>query len=496
MREPVAELALLYRARYPLVYLLTWEEMRAERLVQEAVDELKVARISWSPVSGAPALDDGLEDPRAFIKALTEDRALPGIYICRDFHLALEDPLVARQLREALPLLARGKKTLVALAPLLELPRELEKDCVVLDLALPEAEELGQILDALYKQTGRSLPAERREAVIRAARGLTEQEAIRIYSKVLAAGDLDFSDLGRIVEEKRQVLRQHDALEYFEPNESLDDVGGVAELKRWLDERASAFEDRAREFGLPQPKGLLMLGVQGCGKSLVSKAVAALWKLPLIRFDLAAVFSSQHTAEENMRTAIRVAESLAPMVLWVDEIEKGFAGAGASDQATVARVFGTFITWLQEKTKPVFVIATANEVHNLPPELLRKGRFDEIFFVDLPDIHEREQILAVHLKKRGRNPADYDLKALANRAEHLSGAELEQAVLSALYSAFSANRQLDMDDMIRSVEDTVPLYATYEERIKELREWARSRARWASLDVTLVDMFKKKKRKK
>jgi len=484
------QLALLYKARYPLIYLLTYEELRAERMCREVAEQLKVAEVHWSPVSGAPGLEDGLEEPQRFLSRLIEDSTLPGLYLAKDFHLALDDPMVGRRLRELLPYLATGKKTLVVISPVLVIPRELEKDCVVLDLELPEIEELGKILDTLHRQTGRTLVPKKREAALRAARGLTEQEAIRVFSKVLAAGDLDFDDVGRIVEEKRQILRQHDVLEYFEPNETLASVGGLSELKRWLSERASAFEDKARKFGLPQPKGMLLLGVQGCGKSLVSKAVASLWKLPLIRLDLAAIFSSRHTAEENMRNAIRIAESLAPMVLWVDEIEKGFAGTGAEDQAAVSRVFGTFITWLQEKTKPVFVIATANEVQNLPPELLRKGRFDEIFFVDLPDHHEREQILSVHLKKRGRDPGDFDLDALAKKAEHLNGAELEQAVISALYAAFHDSREVEQQDLSKAIEDTVPLYVTYEEKIKELRDWARNRARWASLDVSLVDLFK------
>jgi SpoVK/Ycf46/Vps4 family AAA+-type ATPase len=269
----------------------------------------------------------------------------------------------------------------------------------------------------------------------------------------------------------------------------MESVGGVEELKKWLRGRSDAFSDRARAFGLPQPRGLLLLGVQGCGKSLTAKAVADLWKLPLVRLDLGGLFISAAPAEESVKRAIQVAEAMAPVVLWVDEIDKGFAGARSPDSGGVARVLGSFLIWLQEKTKPVFVVATANEIEHLPPELLRKGRFDEIFFVDLPDVHEREQIFAIHLHKRLRDPRRFDLKTLARASEHFSGAEIEQVVISALYHAFSEKRELSTGDISQAIEETVPLYLTYEERIKELRDWAKQRARFASIDSSMLDLF-------
>jgi SpoVK/Ycf46/Vps4 family AAA+-type ATPase len=263
----------------------------------------------------------------------------------------------------------------------------------------------------------------------------------------------------------------------------------MEEVKRWVRHRSQAFDDEAARYGLPAPKGLLLIGVQGCGKSLTAKAVAGTFHLPLVRLDLAAVFGSG-SPESAMRRAILVAESLAPVVLWVDEIEKGFAETGAGGGSST-RVFGSFITWLQEKQAPAFVVATANEVEQLPPELLRKGRFDEIFFVDLPDVHERKSILSIHLNKRKRDPHAFDLDTLARQSEHFSGAELEQGVLAGMFRAFAGKREVQTRDIQQELDLIVPLYVTYEEKIKSLREWAKTRARRASLDQSLVDLFDK-----
>jgi SpoVK/Ycf46/Vps4 family AAA+-type ATPase len=291
---------------------------------------------------------------------------------------------------------------------------------------------------------------------------------------------------GLVAREKRLALHRTPALSFHEATETLGDVGGLGELKAWLRQRRQAFGDEARSFGLPAPRGLLLLGVQGCGKSLCAKAVAREWQFPLLRADLAAAFGDPARSPELvMREAIAVAESLAPAVLWIDEIEKGFAGAEASS----VRTFGSFLTWMAEKRAPVFVVATANDVTAIPPELLRRGRFDELFFVDLPSAAERMEILSIHLRKNARDPAQFPLEALAGQAERLSGAELEQVVSAALYKAFAAGRDLAENDLADAIEETVPLYETYEERIKELRNWARHRARAASIDGRMVDLF-------
>jgi SpoVK/Ycf46/Vps4 family AAA+-type ATPase len=280
------------------------------------------------------------------------------------------------------------------------------------------------------------------------------------------------------------VIRKSGLLEYFAADARLRDVGGLASLKRWLDRRGAAFSEAARKFGLPEPKGLLLLGVQGCGKSLTAKAIAAQWGLPLLRLDMGRIFSGLvGSSEENLRRAIQVAESVAPVVLWVDEIEKGLSGSqssGVSDGGVSARVFGTLLTWLQEKTAPVFVVATANRIEQLPPELLRKGRFDDTFFIDLPAPAERREILEIHLAKRGRDPARYALDLLADRTAGMSGAEIEQAVISGLYEAFAEGKELEQGHLERAVAESLPLSTTMAEEIARLREWARSRTRPAS----------------
>jgi SpoVK/Ycf46/Vps4 family AAA+-type ATPase len=293
-------------------------------------------------------------------------------------------------------------------------------------------------------------------------------------------------DLGALVEEKRQAIRRSRYLEFWEAGVSVSQVGGLDALKGWLQARGRGFTDDARQFGLPQPKGLFLLGVQGCGKSLMAKAVADMWRMPLLRLDVAAVFSSGKGEDENLRATMRVAERLSPVVLWIDELEKGFMSMA---QMGGGQAFGNFLTWMQEKESPVFVVATANDVRQLPPELMRKGRFDDIFFVDLPDAHERLQILEIHLRIRDRDPHAFDLTQVAEETDRFSGAELEQVVVSGLFQAFSEDRSLAFEDLVDAARETVPLAVTMDDHIKQLREWARPRARRASTDRHRVDFF-------
>ncbi len=284
--------------------------------------------------------------------------------------------------------------------------------------------------------------------------------------------------------EKQQIIRKSGLLEYCSPEEDFSQVGGLAGLKDWLQKRAAAFTDEARAFGLPAPKGILLIGVQGCGKSLCAKAVASLWRLPLLRFDMGRMFGSYvGSSEDNVRKAFAVAESVAPAILWVDEIDKAFAGtrgSGANDSGTTARVFGTLLTWMSEKTAPVFVVATANDISGLPAELLRKGRLDEIFFVDLPGAEERAEIVRIHLAKRGRDPEAFAAQGLASACEGFSGAEIEEAVVSGLYEAFSEGSELTSEHIARSMNQTVPLARTMAEQMNELRSWTEGRARPAN----------------
>ena len=324
-----------------------------------------------------------------------------------------------------------------------------------------------------------------RDRLIQAALGLTWSEAENVFAKIIVTdGRLTADDVHAVFAEKQQIIRKSGLLEFYDNSERMENVGGLDVLKEWLRKRVRAFGDEARAFGLPEPKGILLVGVQGCGKSLVARSVANAWRLPLLRLDVGRLFASLvGSSEENLRQAIRVAESISPVVLWVDEIEKGFSGVGSSnvsDAGTAARVFGSFITWLQEKQKPVFVIATANDVSQLPPELVRKGRFDEIFFVDLPSAQERVDIWRIHLIKRNRDPGQFDLGVLAMASEGLSGSEIEQAVIAGLYEAFDRGRPLEMSDLLDVLQETVPLSRMMDDQIEGLRAWARQRARAAS----------------
>jgi SpoVK/Ycf46/Vps4 family AAA+-type ATPase len=319
-----------------------------------------------------------------------------------------------------------------------------------------------------------------KDKFVDAALGLTFNEAENAFARAIITDNaLGPGDVERVLSEKKQIIRKSGILDYFHTEEDIGSVGGLDNLKAWLEKRALAFTRKAKDFGLPEPKGILLAGVQGCGKSLTAKAVSNLWQIPLLRFDVGRVFSGVvGSSEENMRKAIKTAESIAPVILWVDEIEKSLSGVQSSsfsDAGTSARVFGTFITWLQEKTAPVFVIATANNIDLLPPELLRKGRFDEIFFIDLPNQSERIEIFRIHLMKRKRNPGNFDLEALASASGNFSGAEIEQAVISALFDAFVDNRDLLTGDVEKSIRATVPLATTMSDKVRNLRQWAETR---------------------
>lgn len=481
-----------YRSRYPLLYLITHEEERASALVAEAARALGARLCSWPSVADEKAtLLSASAEPDSALDAIA-GAASPTLFILKDFHQHLKNPAIVRHLRDiAGPLPGKGQQ-IVILSPVLEIPVELEKEIAILDVPLPGEDELLTIFNSVMVERQSLFTDEFVRMAVRAARGLTATEAHRAFLKALiVGGDHRLGDIDSIVEEKRRIIRKYEVLEFVETREGVTSIGGLAELKRWLLAREQAFSEEARKFGLPSPKGLLLCGVQGCGKSLTARAVAQLWKLPLLRLDLGSMFSSNVTPEEGLRRAIKVAQSLSPAVLWIDEIEKGFTGVASntgSDNAAT-RAFGMFITWMQEKKEPVFVVATANEVGSLPPELLRKGRFDDIFFIDLPDVHEREEILRIHLVSRGRDPGAYGLARLAAMAEYLSGAELEQVVIAALFRAFNEKRDVIPADFEKSIKETVPLYRTYEEKIKGLREWAKNRARQATMQSKVLDYF-------
>jgi hypothetical protein len=493
----VQEIDTLVRARYPLLYLVTWEEQRLDAILEAIADAHGKTLLTWTVTKGLrrtggarTASPEGARDPAEALAAI-EKLSEPSLVVLKDFHPFLSDPTVVRALRDLAHALKSTYTTVVLLSPTLTIPAELEKEISVVDVPLPAFRDLLQLLKdivAVVRENNRAkveLSKDDAEQLIKAALGLTLSEAENAFAKAIANdGRLWRDDISLVMEEKRQVIRKSGLLEYYPTDEKLANVGGLAHLKGWLDRRGTAFGEAARRFGLPEPKGLLLLGVQGCGKSLTAKAIAATWALPLLRLDMGRIFSGLvGSSEENLRRAIRVAESVAPVVLWVDEIEKslsGVASSGFSDGGVTARIFGALLTWLQEKTAPVFVVATANRIEQLPPELLRKGRFDEIFFIDLPAQPERREIFGIHVAKRGRDPARFDLEALARAAEGFSGAEIEQAIVSALYDAFAEGGELEQRHVERAVGETTPLSTTMREEIGRVREWARARTRPAS----------------
>lgn len=504
--DVIDEIEVLIRARYPVIYVVTWEETRLEDEIAQIAAKREKKVFTWSTCRGIvphgvstqsrQSIDEKTRDPMNALNQVVE-AIDPAVYIFKDFHPYFNDPAVARKVREVGLYLKNSYKTLILVSPTLRLPMELEKEVCVVDFDLPGREEIGELLDNTIAQMNTSanlkisLDPAAKESIVHAALGLTINEAENVFAKTLVkTGGLSEKDVPIILSEKEQIIRKSGMLEYYRATEQFDTVGGMTQLKDWLRKRSSAFTDEARKFGLPAPKGVLLIGVQGCGKSLCAKALASQWRVPLLRLDLGRVFSSLvGSSEENVRGAIRVAESVAPAILWVDEIEKAFAGTQSSsfsDAGTTSRVFGTFITWLQEKTSPVFVMATANNISQLPPELLRKGRFDDIFFVDLPDRAERADIFKIHIAKRGRNPESFDLKKLAEASDGFSGAEIEEAVVAALFDVFDKKQDLSTDAILTSINSTVPLSKTMKEEIDRLKEWARDRARPASPSQTFA----------
>jgi SpoVK/Ycf46/Vps4 family AAA+-type ATPase len=408
--------------------------------------------------------------------------------------VALRDPAVARAVRDALPRLAAEGRCLLIVAPRLELPDGLAESVATLRLPLPALEELAAVLDEVRLVCEAPEPdAAVRHRALTAARGFSEGQARRAFTRALRQDPaLGPAALASLLEEKRRLLARDLGLEVVETVESASHLGGLSSFKGWLEERALAFAPEAAGFGLPAPRGVLLVGVQGCGKSLAAKVAAAQLHVPLLRLDLPRVLGREG-AEESLVAALEAAEAISPVALWVDEIEKGFAGSapGQGGEARAARLLGAFSTWLQERQGSVFVVATANDVTRLPPELLRRGRFDELFFVDLPDLEARREILSLHLRRRGREPERLDLAALAELCADYSGAELEQVVVGGLHRAFALSRDLETADLRRVAQDLVPLFKTYEEQIKAVREWARGRARVAGRAGAVVDLFRR-----
>ncbi len=503
------ELAQLLKARNSVLLIESFEEDRVLEAIQAVITDAELLRTPrqlfvYSLTEGLKKYGETkgqIQKPDVALKAVLGMKE-PSIFVFFDLHHYLgsagrpADPAVIRSIRDASQAFrtTENLSTLVLVSPTIVLPPDLEKTVTVLDFPLPDEHQMHDALSAIIEANSGSdritinLDENGREQLVKASLGLTRSEAENAFARAIVMdGVLDISDVAVVLEEKRQVIRKSGILEFVQNQGSIDDIGGLENLKKWLNKRNDSWLDVAAEWGLPFPKGVLITGVPGCGKSLTAKCSASLWGLPLLRLDVGRVFAGLvGSSESNMRGALRMAEAVAPSILWIDEIEKGFSDSGSSgDSGTSSRVFATFLTWMQEKNSPVFVIATANNIEKLPPEFLRKGRFDEIFFVDLPTGTERQLIWNLHLTKRLSkdkivgseivvdNGLISDLSAIS---EGFSGAEIEQAVISSLFDAFGERRPLVRGDLERAVRNTVPLSITQAEKITAIRTWASTRA--------------------
>ena len=487
------ELALLLRACYPLIYIPTLEEERLEKAISHCAQTVSNRSVYiWDFVDGYQDNPNneglGKRNPLQALEFVEKSPPSVGaIFVLRDFHRFLEDISISRKLRNLARTLKSQPKNLILIAPQVEIPSELTEVFTVLDFPLPNASEMRTEIQRLINSTGKTLPDKLLDELVRAAQGLSLERIRRVLARCLAStGQIEPEDVELILEEKRQSIRQTQILDFYPTTEQIADIGGLDTLKDWLLLRGSAFGEKARSYGLPNPRGLLLVGIQGTGKSLTAKAIAHHWHLPLLRLDVGRLFGGLvGESESRTRQIIGLAEALAPCVLWIDEIDKAFGGVeGKGDGGTTSRVFGTFINWLAEKQSPVFVVATANNIQALPPEMLRKGRFDEIFFVGLPSQEERVAIFNVHLSRlRPHNCKNYDVKRLAYETPDFSGAEIEQTIVEAMHIGFSQNRDFTTDDILEAASQIIPLARTAQEQIQFLQDWANAgKARLASRD--------------
>jgi len=527
MPDVLDRLKVLIDSSTPIIVMETVEEMRAVRLVRAASSPLNLAVFEWSIASGlvrcgsevvheygravagagfpgsahttdaagAVAIYQSQEPAQALSNL--EALSIEAVFILKDFHRHIEDPVVVRRLRDVGQKFSSNRRTIVITAPALKVPPELKSLVEFVELPLPDKQRLRQIIDevvvrlAQTRTLRRSLDASGLEAVATNLRGLTEEEADRAISQaVVTRYGLVPETVTDVLDAKKDLLRRSGMLEFVDAADNMAAIGGLQNLKEWLAQRRGAWDEAARKFGLEPARGVVILGVQGCGKSLCARAVAGEWQLPLVKFDTAAVFDKYiGETEKRIQQVFRVAEGLAPCVLWIDELEKVFAGSGPDsasvDAGVSSRILASFLSWMQDRKAPVFVAATCNNVTALPPELIRKGRFDEIFFVDLPNPAERKQVFEIQLARRNQTPSMFELDQLAAAAKGFSGAEIDAAVQSALYAAFASKQPLTTETLLGALARTVPLSTTRSEEIQALRQWARQRAVPASGTIVI-----------
>jgi len=517
-------LKVLINSSTPIVVIETVEELRAVRMVRIACTELNLATFEWTIATGLARcgasvsdlhFNDALppggydatrhsdseqnskaiynsQDPAQMLGNL-EAVSLEATFILKDFHRHMEDAIVVRKLRDVGQKFSANRRTVVITGPRVVIPPELSGLVEFFDLPLPDRQRLRQIVDETLVRIGKNHTVQKKldaaglDELAACLLGLTEEEAERAISQaVVARYAISAECVTDVLEAKKALLKRSEMLEFVDTKNDLASVGGLDNLKKWLGQRRNSWDAQALKFGLDPPKGVIILGVQGCGKSLCARAIAGEWGIPLVKFDTAAIYDKFiGETEKRIQKVFKVAEGLAPCVLWIDELEKIFAGSGAdsasADAGVSSRLLASFLSWMQDRKTPVFVAATCNNVTVLPPELIRKGRFDELFFVDLPSAAERTQILSIQLTKRKRDPADYDLDRIALAAKGFSGAEIESAVQTALYAAFARKQELSNEDLLTALSSTVPLSVTRAEEIDELRAWVKDRAVWASI---------------
>lgn len=502
----ISQLTRLFRARFPYIYLTTFEEERAISLIKNISGSEKLVRIPrevyvWTQTEGFLLNGKVIEGTNIPDKAIDFIKNVKknSVFVLCDFHVYFGvkgrqvDYNVVRHLRDIINSLKTDeyRKNVVFLSSELIIPDTMSKEITVLDMPLPKLEDIKAKFNKMVIQNSQidtsDLTPEIEEKLCKAALGLTLQEAENAFAlSMVNDGKITIADLDTILSEKMQVIKKTGILEFISSEYNINDIGGLENLKGWLQKRNNSWSESAKKYCLPSPKGVLITGVPGCGKSLTAKATSAIWQLPLLKLDFGKIFAGiVGSSEENMRKALKTAEAVAPSILWVDEIEKSLSGINSNgDSGTSSRIFGTFLNWMQEKTAPVFVIATANNISGLPPELLRKGRFDEIFFVDMPTFSERKEIFKLHLQKRlkdesvtGSIKIDNRLcEELAKMTEGFVGAEIEQIVIDSLYEAFFNKRALTFEDLTNTIKNVVPLSVTQKEQILALRSWANVRA--------------------
>jgi AAA+ superfamily predicted ATPase len=490
------QLTTYLRAGYPGLAIITAEEARAEAEIASVCTALVRQLHAWSSSEGLVDTKEGRVttcpdplDALQLIEQLFSQDQIRHVVVMRDLQLHLEpsDPMLVRRLKDLLRLAKPGGHALILLGCRLKLPPELDHEITGVDFSLPDPEQLGVVLDGILATNKLKRPNDAiREGALQSALGLTTTEAENAFAlSVVETNGIDHRVIAR---EKARALKRNGLVEVVETKPSLADIGGLDQLKEWLERRSGAFSASAKAYGLPAPKGLLIVGIPGTGKSLTAKATAGAFGLPLLRLDMGRVFGGiVGQSEANLRSVIQTAEAIAPCVLWIDEIEKGFSGSqssGSTDGGSSSRVFGSFLSWMQEKEKPVFVVATANDVSKLPPEFLRKGRFDELFFVDLPDALERAQIWDIVIKRHGRRPTDYDTVVLARACEQFTGAEIEAVFIDAMHEAYAEGKEPGPKEILDAMTRTIPLANLMDGQINALRHWAKGRAREAASRIT------------